>query len=226
MTIRAKTTVAAFLAAAVLGASGTAGAAELNLGYETTASGTVIHSMTPNAPLDTANTFGNFFTAPTTTVTGSGSPGDGFYDGFLFTVPEASIDSVTTTIDLNHVSQISNLQVRLFDLSLNPTPSEPNPLNGPVVNASWTQVSIPGTGLETVDVLPTTSLSAGTYVLEVRGNVLGTGGGSYSGTLNMSPVPVPAAFGLLLSGLGVLGGAIRRSRKLTPARRHERCSRT
>jgi hypothetical protein len=211
MSIPAKTTVAAILAAAILGVSGTASAAQLNLGYETTASGTVINSMTPNAP-DTANIFGSSFTKPTTTVTGSGSPGDGFYDGFLFTVPDASIDSVTTTIDLNHVSQINNLQVRLFDLSLNPTPNEPNPLNGPVINASWTQVSIPGTGMETVDVLPATMLTAGTYVLEVRGNVVGTGGGAYSGTLNMSPVPVPAAFSLLLSGLGVLGGAIRRSR--------------
>jgi hypothetical protein len=46
-----------------------------------------------------------------------------------------------------------------------------------VINASWTQVSIPGTGMETVDVLPTKSLSAGTYVLEVRSNVLDCGVG-------------------------------------------------
>jgi len=193
---------------ALAGASAAASAAQLTLGYETTAGGTVITSLTPNTP-DAANFFGHSFNSPTTAVAGSGSPGDGFYDAFLFVVPDSEIDSITTSIDLSNVSQIGQLQVRLFDFSQNPVPNEPNPLVGPVYDATWNHIPIPG-GMETIDVLPATGLTAGTYVLEVRGNVTGSNGGSYSGTLNVSPVPLPAGLPLLLSGLGALGGAIRR----------------
>jgi hypothetical protein len=58
-----------------------------------------------------------------------------------------------------------------------------------------------------------TTLSSGSYYLEVRGNVDGTSGGSYSGTLNIAPVPLPAALPLLLSGFGLLGGLVRRRRE-------------
>ncbi len=207
MNLRTKAVAASSLLGLLM-AVDTASAAQLSLGYETTAGGTVIHSLTPNTP-DTANFFGNSFGAPTTTVPGS-SPSEGFYDAFLFVVPQASIDSITTSIDLLSVSAISNLQVRLFDFSLNPTPSEPTDPVGPIVNAIWNHIPLPGGAMETVDVLPTTTLMPGTYVLEVRGNVTGTFGGSYSGTVNVAPVPVPAALSLLLCGLGALGGAIRR----------------
>jgi len=40
--------------------------------------------------------------------------------------------------------------------------------------------------------------------------VNGTSGGSYSGTLNVNPVPLPAGLPLLLSGMGLLGGWLRR----------------
>ena len=53
------------------------------------------------------------------------------------------------------------------------------------------------------------TLNPGTYVLEVRGVVTGSTGGSYAGTLQVAPVPLPAALPLLLSGLGLLGGLIR-----------------
>ncbi len=59
-------------------------------------------------------------------------------------------------------------------------------------------------------VLSPTTLSAGTYVLEVRGNVTGTAGGGYSGVIDLQPVPVPAALPLMLSGLGLLGGLLRK----------------
>ena len=46
-------------------------------------------------------------------------------------------------------------------------------------------------------------LASGTYVLEVRGDVTGTGGGSYAGLIDLQPVPLPAALPLILSGLGL-----------------------
>jgi hypothetical protein len=57
--------------------------------------------------------------------------------------------------------------------------------------------------------LATTMLTAGTYVLEVRGDVTGQAGGSYAGLIDLQPVPLPAALPLLLSGLGLLGGLAR-----------------
>ena len=126
----------------LMGASGAASAAQLTLGYETTAGGTAITSLTPSSP-DAANFFGHSFNGQTLPVPGSGSPGDGFYDAFLFVVPNSDIDSITTSIDLSNVSQISQLQVRLFDFSLNPVPNEPNALVGPVYDATWNHIPIP-----------------------------------------------------------------------------------
>lgn len=204
--MREKAAVAAMVLG-LFGVSHTASAIELDINYETLASGTVIYTPTPNT-LETANHFGRSFTEPTPTIAGTGPgtglPAEGFYDAFVFSVPDSTVDSVTTSIDLGTFSQISNLQVRLFDFSLNPTPNEPNPLVGPVYDATWTHV-----GGVTVDVLGPTMLAPGTYVLEVRGDVTGSSG-SYGGTLNFAPVPVPAALPLLLSGLGALGAAMRR----------------
>jgi hypothetical protein len=59
-------------------------------------------------------------------------------------------------------------------------------------------------------VLNPTTLAAGTYVLEIRGDVTGSDGGTYSGSLNLNPVPLPAALPLLLSGFGLLGGTLRK----------------
>jgi hypothetical protein len=42
-------------------------------------------------------------------------------------------------------------------------------------------------------------------VLEIRASSVGTAGGSYSGVVNLTPVPLPAALPLLFSGLGLFG---------------------
>lgn len=184
------------------------------LSYEQTASGrSGSGTATSYLSLPTTDTYSRSFTSPTTQI---GSTGYGFYDDFIFTVSAATADAVTSTIDFANVLAINNLQVRLYNFSGNPNPPVLGPPNGGVIDAwSSTFNLAPGTN-ETVSVLPMTMLNAGTYVLEVRGNVTGSAGGSYSGSLNLVPTPLPAALPLLLSGLGILGGAVRR-RSAKPA---------
>jgi len=189
--------------------SGPAGAS-LILGYQETASGTT-GSGTVNAfSLPESAFYGDTFTAPTTTIPTSPSPGWGFYDDFLFSVPMgAATDSITSTINLGTLS-ISNLEVRLYNTSGNPTlPVLGSPSGGAI--SSWSNPISGGTG--SYSVLNAT-LDPGTYVLEVRGDVTGANGGSYSGTINATAVPLPAALPLVLSGIGLLGAMARRRLRL------------
>jgi hypothetical protein len=155
-------------------------------------------------------TFGNGFGGQTSAIPGSPGIGYGFYDDFVFTIGGAQANSIASTIDLVNLS-IADLQVRLYSLSGNSLPTLGAPVGGAIV--SWsTPISGPGFSA-TVAVLPLTTLAPGTYVLEVRGNVTGSGGGSYAGTLNLTPapVPLPAAAWLLISGLGFVGSLARRA---------------
>lgn len=54
-------------------------------------------------------------------------------------------------------------------------------------------------------------ITAGTHSLVVAGNVTGTAG-SYSGTLNVypAPVPEPATWAMMIAGFGLAGVALRR----------------
>lgn len=58
------------------------------------------------------------------------------------------------------------------------------------------------------------SLAFGAYHIAVTGNAIGASGGQYAGSVQAAaPVPVPAALGLLASGLGALGLFRRRRRE-------------
>jgi hypothetical protein len=144
----------------------------------------------------------------------SGYTGASFYDAFVFTISPSQVDSISSTINLGSTYSISNYEERLYAYT------GTAPIVGPVSGAidAWTYpmtFSSGNTGTEAV--LPTTALAAGTYVLEVRGDVTGTGGGGYAGTFQLTPVPLPAALPLLLSGLGALGGALLRRARVKDA---------
>jgi hypothetical protein len=141
-----------------------------------------------------------------------GAPGFSFYDDYVFTVAAATADSVTTEINLGSLS-VSDLQERIYSTAGNsPLPIVGTPSG---FGTDWTTpmnftVGADETGMQTV--LSPTTLAAGTYVLEVRGEVTGASGGTYSGVLDLNPVPLPAALPLLLSGIGLLGGLVRKHR--------------
>lgn len=172
----------------------------------TTGPGTVNVESTPGS-----DNYGNTYIAPSGFNQLIGAPttngGFGFYDDYIFQITAATVNSVTSTITLGASSGISNLQVRLFALPGGPY----NPISPgvPVTNA-WSTAISASPNLLTYSVLNNTSLAAGTYVLQVRGKVTGTSNGSYSGVLNIAPIPVPAAVWLFGSALGLLGLSRRR----------------
>ena len=132
----------------------------------------------------------------------TGYSGASFYDAFVFQVGNSQGDSISTTINLGSLVQITNFEERLYAYT------GTAPTIGPVSGAmdAWT---IPAGSLGTVAVLPSTFLPAGTYVLEIRGDVTGSLTGLYAGALQLSPVPLPSTTWLLVSGLfGLYGLAL------------------
>ena len=144
--------------------------------------------------------FGNSFSSSSTTQ---------FYDDYLFSIPVASVDSISSTINLGTYLGINGLQARLY------SGTSSNITQGGVSSGllqAWSSTSLfggPGyTG--TVAVINPITLSSGNYILEVRGDVVGTAGGSYAGTLNIAPVPEAAQWVMLLMGLFMATLAIAR----------------
>jgi hypothetical protein len=182
------------------------------LSYTATHTGTSGSGANTALPVPGAHTFGNSLGSLSTPVytTGSGQSFE-FYDDYVFTITGATANVLTSSIDLGNSLGLNNFQVRLYELAGNtPLPAFGAPAGGTMIQAWSTPINFgPGmTGL--LSVIPQHTLAAGTYVLEVRGNVSGLYGGGYSGVMNLAPVPLPAAAWLLLSGLSALGFTARR----------------
>jgi N-acetylglucosaminyldiphosphoundecaprenol N-acetyl-beta-D-mannosaminyltransferase len=136
-----------------------------------------------------------------------------FYDDYLFSISPSSVSAITTTMSLGNLLGINNLQTRLYSGTVTTT-GVPSGL----LEAWSNSIAISGSGYSgTVEVLSPITLGAGNYVLEVRGDVVGTAGGSYTGVLNISPVPEIAEWSMLLIGLGVIGFVAARRREKQPA---------
>ena len=58
------------------------------------------------------------------------------------------------------------------------------------------------------------ALQAGDYYLQVEGTVVSDDASNFAGAVLVTPVPEPAAMGMLVGGLGLLGFAARRRRAL------------
>ncbi len=137
------------------------------------------------------------------------SPQNQFYDDYLFTISPGTVNSITSTVSLGSLFGINNLQTRLYSGTVTTT-GTPSGL----LQAWSTSITISGPGYTgTVDVLSPITLSAGSYILEVRGDVVGTNGGSYTGVLNISPIPEAAEWAMLLTGFGLIGFVVARRRR-------------
>ena len=202
----------AFAVLHVTAADATTLTGTLSLSYEETGTtpaggpGTVTNVPTVPATFNFGNSFAGPLQAipniPNTTTPYT------FYDDFLISVPTNTGDVLSSSIDLGTLG-VNDLQVRLYSLATNPNPpvlGAPNP----TAIEGWSQAITLAPGLTgSMSVITPTTLSMGTYVLEVRGVTLSSGG-SYSGVMNLNPVPLPAALPLLLSGLGLAAGFLRR----------------
>jgi hypothetical protein len=210
MRINKITTLASLAAAGLcLVQAGNASATEMNLSYEETSSGVITGDGTGTVftQLPASDAYSNKLGPLTGSV--PGAPGFNFYDDYVFTVAATAVDSLTSEVNLATLS-LGNLEERVYSIGGNPTLPVVGTPDG--FQTAWTSPVTVGAGNETgmFTVLNPTTLTGGTYVLEIRGDVTGSAGGSYSGNLNLNPVPLPAAFPLLLSGLGLLGGFARK----------------
>jgi hypothetical protein len=126
----------------------------------------------------------------------------GFIDDYFFQIAPAKADAVSATIS-NGTFAIGNLFATLYSLSANPGGLVLDQPSGTVYYGDVLE-SGPATF---VQINPVT-LDAGSYVLQISGTSSGSAGGSYTGTLNLSPVPLPPSFLLLLTGLFGFAGMI------------------
>jgi hypothetical protein len=169
------------------------------LSYEETASGITGNGTgTDYSQLPVSDGFINTFnSAATATLGAPADPGFSFYDDYVFTVANSTVDVGSFLLNESTTFDINDLQMRLYSVIGNGTLPVLGDSPAGLV-AGWSSNDINAT------------LSAGSYVLEVRGDVVGSAGGSYGGLIDLQPVPLPAALPLLLSGLGLLGGFARK----------------
>ncbi len=144
-------------------------------------------------------------------------PADTFYEGYGFQIDGAAFGSIAASLNLGGVFQLSNLQLNLYEGTLGS--AAPGPL-GAGVTSPWASTALIATGVANGNAqeISFVELPAGDYVLEITGNIAGTSGGSYAGTISLHPlappevlpVPEPESIGLVALGLLSLLGLRRR----------------
>jgi hypothetical protein len=134
-----------------------------------------------------------------------------FQDSYVFEISDTASGGVlAASLGLGTLFDVSNLQLRLYRLSGSPLlPAVGAIPPGSTMIQPWLG---PPSGQTTVTAY-FGSVAAGKYVLDIAGIADGSAGGSYVGQVSLQPVPVPAAFWLLCSGIGALGAAARRTRR-------------
>jgi hypothetical protein len=160
--------------------------------------------------------FGNSYnrasnTGPFMDVQGNAFSGTTFYDDFIFTIPDGTANSLTSSISFGDFFGIDNLRARIYTGSTHQTGVIA--AGERVVGWGSTAVLNSFASLTTV-VLEPTLLTAGTYTLQIKGDIVGSNGGSYSSVLNVTaPVPEAESYGMLIAGLSLVSVIARRKSK-------------
>lgn len=160
--------------------------------------------------------FGNSFTVADGVVSSVGgnsfTPADTFYDTYTFSVPASGLNSFVASLDLGNLLAIANLSSRLYagtpQAAGAAMAGNPDLINAWSTAQSNTSAIANGSGLYNMMSVP--NLAAGTYTLEVRGQVVGSSGGAYAGIINVAVVPEPTTYLMLGLGLAVMALQIRR----------------
>ena len=236
---QAATAASALAGATVVGgllACGTAGATtialnsaivtpgQLALSATLDASGTTGAGTNLDLPLPGSYVYGHSFANAGIALPSSSSLS--FIDAYAFTVVASGGSAVSTSIAISGLQGISNLDTRLYQANIGdflPLLSLPPSFGSSqgYYAASNSSTPLGGFGSLTTSAVDPVFLNAGTYVLEVRGLVSGTLGGSYSGALTLvansvlppppTPVPLPATgFGAMMMVSGLMAWARRR----------------
>ena len=146
-------------------------------------------------------TYDNVLAAPTSSFTYGGPIGQFsaisngttyYYTDYLVTVAGSSAEDVTSS--LTNSTGTGTLNARLY--SYNGSSFLLGASAGSAGVDSWS--SNINLGSANVSLIPATALTAGEYVLEIRGT---TNAGTFAGSLSLSPVPEPSQAGLLVAGL-------------------------
>jgi len=142
--------------------------------------------------------FGDTFAASTQDST--------FSDLFTFSVDTPFDAAGSLTSSYLNVQQTKDLDITSFSLYR----YDPATMN--VLGTAIAGIDESGAGPNPTDVwsLSGFGLAQGDYALRIDGQVSGAGGGAFGGDLNISPVPEPQTWAMLLGGLGLAGMLARR----------------
>jgi hypothetical protein len=134
-----------------------------------------------------------------------------FSDVFSVTLPNSSVTGSAITIGFGNdiASDIDFTSITLGGFAFTKMSSDFNP--GPVVGIG----SPPGSAFETWALTPAVKFAAGTYDLVLNGRAFGPA--SYAGTISVTAgaVPEPATWAMMIGGVGMVGGALRRRKVST-----------
>jgi hypothetical protein len=148
----------------------------------------------------------------------------GFVDTFVLNLPASMASGFAFSLDLCAAgcSGETNLTARLYYYSVagiqNLTIGGVGaPANGGLVSA-WSPSS---NGTVSSTAFSTPTLAPGEYVLQIAGIQLANAtGGSYSASIGVTPVPLPATLPLMIGGVAMLGFSWRRRRDVPRLAHH------